>query len=136
MHTRIRTLGAVALGVVLLAGCGAPIDGDPAGTGQDGATETTPEETEDTQAPTDGLEDFDRDRARERAEALLGLPEDEVEESRDTRIVRRGDEEFAVTMDLQPGRRNVELDEDDEGTYVVTRVEVEVPDGEDPLVVE
>lgn len=77
-------------------------------------------------------DDFDRDDALEQAETLLGTPEQDVEEDAETRIVRRGDEDFPGTMDLRPGRQNVELDEVD-GSVVVTRVSVEVPDGEDPI---
>lgn len=66
----------------------------------------------------------------------MGLPEEAIEEDAETRVVRRGDETLPGTMDLRPGRRNVELDDDGTGTFVVTRVTVEVPDGEDPLVVE
>lgn len=86
-----------------------------------------------TDEPGDG---FDREAAETRARELLGLPEGEVQQSRMLRIVRRGDEEYMVTMDHVPGRLNVELDDDGTGTYVVTRVVVETPDGEDPLVVE
>jgi hypothetical protein len=67
------------------------------------------------------------------AEQLLGLPEDEVEEDERTRITRRGDEQLPGTMDLRPGRRNLELDDDGTGTYVVTRVVIEL-EGEDIVV--
>lgn len=79
---------------------------------------------------------FVREDARERAMTLLGVPEDDIEESEMVRIVRRGDEDLPVTMDLRPGRLNLELDDDGTGTYEVTRVLVEVPDGAEPLVVE
>ena len=75
------------------------------------------------------------DTGGERAESLLGRSEDAVEESATVRIMRRGDEQLLGTMDLRPGRLNLELDEVD-GEYRVTRVVVEVPDGEDELVVE
>lgn len=86
--------------------------------------------------PTEPDDAFDREAAEARARELLGLPESEVEEGPMQRVVRRGEEDFMVTMDLQPGRMNLELDDDGTGTYVVTRVTVETPDGEDPLVVE
>lgn len=86
--------------------------------------------------PTEPDDVFDREAAEARARELLGLPESEVEEGPMQRIVRRGEEEFMVTMDLQPGRMNLELDDDGTGTYVVTRVVVETPGDEDPLVVE
>lgn len=71
----------------------------------------------------------------ELAADLLGTPEDQVIEDETTRIVRRGDETYAVTMDLLPGRRNVELDPAADGTYVVTRVEIETLDGA-PVILE
>ena len=115
--------GPVTIGLIgvalLLAACGGDV----------------PDAGVDDGAPTPG-DVFDRERSEQDARALLGLPEDEVEADALTRIVRRGDEDFVVTMDLIPGRRNVELDDDGTGAYVVTRVVVEVPDGEDPLVVE
>lgn len=79
---------------------------------------------------------FDRDEARERARSLLGLREDQIPESRTVRIARRGDDHPALRMDLRPGRCNVELDADGANRFRVTRVEVEVPAGEDALVVE
>jgi hypothetical protein len=63
--------------------------------------------------------------------------EDDIEETPDRRIVRRGDEEFIVTMDLRPGRQNLELDDDGTGTHVVTRIVGETPEGgDDNLVIE
>ncbi|MEX2562986.1 MAG: hypothetical protein WD358_06990 [Nitriliruptoraceae bacterium] len=85
--------------------------------------------------PNDLEADLDEDAARDNARALLGLPEESFEESPMRRIVRRGDEHFAVTMDLRPGRQNVELDDDGSGTYVVTKVVIETMDG-DNIVVE
>lgn len=124
MRKLLSTIGAAACAAVLL-GCsngeppGAPTPSPPAA-GEDGPSE-----------PADPAgEGFDRDAARAEAEALLGRPEAEIVESRELRIVRRGDERFAVTMDLRPGRKNVELDEDGDGRYVVTRVVVETPDGD------
>lgn len=78
---------------------------------------------------------FDREAVEAEAEALLGRAEGEVTEDGMTRILRRGEEEFAGTMDLRPGRMVLELDDDGSGTYVVTRVTVEVADG-DPIVIE
>lgn len=98
--------------------------------------ESTPVEPPDLPPVDEVIDDaYDREESRQRATALLGVHEDDVEESAALRIVRRGDEHFAVTMDLRPGRLNVELDERDDG-FVVTRVVVETADGEDPLVVE
>lgn len=69
-----------------------------------------------------------------RAEQLLGVAEDELDTGADLRVVRRGDEQFMVTMDVRPGRLNVELDPDGEGVFRVTRVEIET--GDAPIVVE
>jgi hypothetical protein len=80
-------------------------------------------------AVSDAYPDFDRERARAEAKALLGRAESELQPGPNLRIVRRGDELFPVTMDLRPGRLNVELDDDGSGQYVVTRVVVEVPEG-------
>lgn len=103
----------------------------------------TTDDAGDTEEPDAGANEeegsaetgFDRDAQAADARELLGTPEDEIEEDGDTRITRRGDEEYPATMDLRPGRRNLELDDDGSGTYVVTRVIVETPDGEN-LVVE
>lgn len=97
---------------------------------------TAPEGDGNGIPPTEPDDAFDREAAEARAREFLGLPESEVEEGPMQRIVRRGEEEFRVTMDLQPGRMNLELDDDGTGTYVVTRVTVETPEDEDPLVVE
>jgi hypothetical protein len=128
---RRRLLTTVTAAALLLTACGTatpPDDGttaqpdDPAG--QDGTDETPDAE-------------FDREAARAAAEALLGTPEEQIEETPDRRVVRRGDEEFTVTMDLRPGRQNLELDDDGTGTYRVTRIVVETPEGgSDNLVVE
>lgn len=122
--------------VALITACASP-DSD---TGSDalppaydgGLTPQTPGE------PTggDALRDFDHEAHRNAARALLGVAEDALEPSATLRIARRGEERFALTMDLRPGRRNVELDEQPDGGYVVTRVMVETPDGSDSIVVE
>ena len=119
-------LSLVAAAVLLLTACG----------GDDPGLADPPDDGDGTTDEATDPGDFDRDAAEAGARALLGIPEDEIEEDAETRIMRRGDEEMVGTMDLRPGRRNLELDDDGTGTYVVTRVVVEVPDGEDPLVVE
>jgi hypothetical protein len=117
---------------LLLTACGAEAT-DPGRSDQPDDAAGEPDDA----AGQDGADGFDRDAARAEAEALLGTRESEVEETADRRIVRRGDEQFIVTMDLRPGRQNLELDEDDSGTYVVTRVVVETPEGgDDNLVIE
>ena len=126
---RCRVAAGVLVTVlaVLLVGCGEIDDGEPGAEPAPDAPEA-PEEPEEA----DG---FDRERSRELAEGYLGVAEEDVEETVMVRILRRGDEQFAGTMDLRPGRFNLELDPDDEGVYRVTRVVVETEDGED-LVVE
>lgn len=121
-------IAGVAL-ALLLAGCDAAPE-----------AEAPPPEppAEDPEPPADGTPvdaEFDREAARADAEALLGLSEDEVEETPMRRIVRRGEEDYPVTMDLRPGRQNLELDDEGNGVYVVTRVLVEAPAG-DHVVVE
>lgn len=69
-----------------------------------------------------------------RAASLLSRYEADVPD--DVRIARRGDEEFALTMDLVPGRLNVELDADDDGQYVVTAISVETENGSETVTVE
>ena len=106
---------------VLVLSCGeATIEGE-------GANDVPPPPDED--AP------FDPEASRELAERWLGVAEQDVEETVLLRISRRGEEFFAGTMDLRPGRFNVELDEDDQGVYRVTRIVIETEEGES-LVVE
>jgi hypothetical protein len=124
MHRPLLITCTVA--ALLLTACGTTESPGPEPAGQP-----------DDAGEQDGAEDFDRDAARAEAEGLLGTPEDGIEQTPDRRIVRRGDEEFIVTMDLRPGRQNLELDDDSTGTYVVTRVVVETPEGgDDNLVIE
>ena len=51
------------------------------------------------------------------------------------RIARRGEEFLPTTLDIRPGRCNVEMDEDDDGVYRVTRIIIE-NDQDASLVVE
>lgn len=60
------------------------------------------------------------------AAALVGTPEDALPD--DVRISRRGDEDLPVTDDYLVGRRTAQLDRDGSGTYVVTTVDLELPD--------
>jgi catechol 2,3-dioxygenase-like lactoylglutathione lyase family enzyme len=138
---RTTSLAVASLTALLLLACGG-LD-EPAGSpdpadetpGQEAAERIeAPEVPEEPEPGDDPFANFDRDEARSQAESHLGITEDDIEESPMVRIVRRGDEDFAVTMDLRPGRLNLELDDDGSGTYVVTRVVVETPDGE--LVIE
>lgn len=112
---------AVLLLAGLLAACGT---GDP--------EPAAPEVPGDEQG-------FDPEASPDQARSFLGVSEDDVEAAiTDTtmvRIMRRGDEQLAGTMDLRPGRLNLELDPDEDGTYRVTRIVVETEDGAD-LVIE
>lgn len=141
--SNVLTAGVVA--TLVLVGCGEPIDEGTQAAGS-GDTLEPHDEVRDDDQPSEPVEetgspdaslDFDRQEAQQSAAALLGVSEQDIEESDTVRIIRRGQEHLPGTMDLRPGRMNLELDEDDDGDgYVVTRVVVEVPDGEDELVVD
>lgn len=113
MPRTMRALGML-LAAFTLAACG----------GDGGGGEAT------APIPPDEATGFDEEVSLDRARSYLGVAETDVEESSMVRIMRRGDEFFAGTMDLRPGRFNLELDEDDDGVYRVTRVLVETMDGE------
>jgi hypothetical protein len=108
-----------ALAAVLLAGCG--------GTAADSQEVSAP-------PPPDANEPFDPEASEELAEQWLGVAEEDIEETEMLRIARRGEEFFPATMDLRPGRFNVELDEDEDGTYRVTRIIIESDQGESIVV--
>jgi hypothetical protein len=116
--------GKVLVGMlvaVLALSCGeATMDGE-------GAADVPPPPPED--------EPFDAEASRELAERWIGVAEEDLEETVMFRLARRGEEFFPGTMDLRPGRFNVELDEDDQGVYRVTRIVIETEEGES-LVVE
>lgn len=138
MRRMVLLVGVVA---VVVSACGSQ-DGSTASSGQAGHDEAAGEaveadaggEPQVPEEPEDPFTDFDRDEAAEIARTHLGVPEDEIETDRMIRVIRRGDEELPVTADLIPGRLNLELDDEGAG-FVVTRVVVETPDGDD-LVVE
>lgn len=123
--TRRAMLAITALIAVIGLACTASVDEGAESPNDESAAPEAP-----APPPDDLEEDFDRQAARANAQALIGLPEDAIEESTMRRIVRRGDEHFAVTMDLRPGRQNLELDNDSSGTYIVTKVIIETMDGE------
>ena len=81
----------------------------------------------DLEGPVDA--GFDLAAAQRDAESLLGATEEDLEIWGDVRIERKGDEEFMLTMDLVPGRKTVQLDEDAEGVHRVTSVTLELEDG-------
>lgn len=109
---RFRALFAAPLVAVLSLGvvaCGGDDDGGATTTVDDGA-----------------WDDARLEQERQDARALLGMNEADLGD--DVRIARRGDEQFALTMDLVPGRHTVELDDDGSGFRVVS-VSLETPDG-------
>jgi predicted nucleic acid-binding Zn-ribbon protein len=130
---RYRTTITTLVAALALAACGGADDTADVTTDPDAAEDAVEDALDETDEQSDL--DFDRDAVEAEARALLGRAEDEITEDEMTRIMRRGEEEFAGTMDLRPGRMNLELDDDGSGTYVVSRVVVEVPDG-DSIVVE
>lgn len=138
---KLSLISGMTLALVLLA-CGEALEpGGSVDPVEDGAGEEregggsempAPEVPEEMEDP---FGDFDREEARERAESYLGVAEDDIEEDPMVRVVRRGDEDYMVTMDLRPGRMNLEFDDDGSGTYVVTRIMVETPEGGDDNIV-
>lgn len=101
--------------------------GDAAAACAEGTTDCndTPQLTDDEPVQIDetGIAQFAAD-----AQYYLGRDESELTDQ--IRVGRRGDESFALTEDYRVGRMTVELDDlDTDGTYVVTAVTVELPDG-------
>ncbi len=133
MFRRGLRLSTAAAAVLALAACtnDAPREDsalDPAPNASSGELSTGQTGEGAGVAGEDSLAEFQLDVIRAEAENLLGMNEDELEPSPMLRITRRGDERFPGTMDLVPGRMNVELDNHG-GSYLVTRVVVETPDG-------
>jgi hypothetical protein len=128
-HTTLAAaLAAVSLLVGACAGADAAIPDEPAG---GPAAGTCPVETPDCVDadldPDDLAPEIDVDAARADAERLLGQAETDL--PGDVRVARRGDEHFMLTEDYVVGRLTVELDQAPDGTYRVTAVAVELPDG-------
>lgn len=132
---------ALALAALLLvagAACGDDDDletstgADEAPLGDGGAAagtclEGTPD-CQDTPMDPDRSDDaFPSDAARDEARSLLGEPESALGD--EVRVSRRGEETFFLTEDYVLGRMTVEIDDDGSGTFVVTSVRVELPDG-------
>ena len=138
---KLSLISAMVLALVLVAcgestesgGSGDPVENGAGEQGEGAGSELpAPEAPEEMEDP---FGDFDREEARERAESYLGVSEENIEEEPMVRVVRRGDEDYMVTMDLRPGRMNLELDDDGSGTYVVTRIMVETPEGGDDNII-
>lgn len=132
----VSVVAAVAAGVTLV-GCAA----------DDGALDSASDENnstiDDDGEPGDGQVDnghddgaavelFELDESQERADALIGLHEDELIENHATRIAARGEEGFGVSEDHVVGRATLTLDEID-GEWIVIHAEVETERGE-PIV--
>lgn len=146
---RSRTLLSSLLAALLLTACGAAGDGDDFQAQPDepvasdgsggGAAGTCLEGTEDCvdaglggdgAAPDELPAALDPVAARAEAEALLGQIEEEVLASGgEVRLGRRGDEQFALTEDLRPGRMTIATEDDGTGTYRVVEVELELEQG-------
>ena len=67
------------------------------------------------------------DGTAEAAQALLGVPEDEVPAG--VRTARRGELHMMLTTDHVPGRMTVDLDEQTDGRFTVTSVTLETAEG-------
>lgn len=81
---------------------------------------------DDTVEPGDAPKSSDEYRAD--AQSLLGVAEMELPPMQ-IRISRKGQETYALTEDYAIGRMTVELDQDAEGDWVVTKVTVELEEG-------
>lgn len=146
MKPTLRLLALAAVPLLALTACGGPETTTPAGTPGTIDPAVTSPSTDSVTTPGPGMPEAPGDAttvppgapdiaaAIRRAASLLGAYETDVPD--DARIARRGDEELALTMDLVPGRLNVELDEDVGGDYVVTGVAVETADGSQVVTVE
>src|SRR5690606_15253970 len=126
-------LSAVAAAMLAAAACTDDAPGDSSLESPTSNTRQTepngpPDSNGGAAQDEDPLANFQLDVVRAEAEGLLGKSESELELSRMLRIVRRGEDRLPTTMDLRPGRLNVELD-NHAGNFVVTRVVVETPDG-------
>jgi hypothetical protein len=143
---RPTLLAAAGLAVALTLGACASADDDSdaasAPEGSDPAAGACLEGTEDCvdadlsgggAPPPDGGEAIDEAAILAAAEALLGETEEDALAEEDVRLGRRGDEEFALTFDLQPGRRTIATEDDGAGTFRVVEVTVELTDGSQTL---
>ncbi|HSK25176.1 MAG TPA: hypothetical protein VK906_18460 [Egicoccus sp.] len=131
-----RVTPAIGLMFVLSACGSTPPADDSQDAAVDPAGSTCLEGTEDCvdadlsgEGQDVGGGEFDAEVARRDAASLLGATEEDLEVWGDVRVERKGDEEFMLTMDLVPGRKTVQLDEDADGVYRVTTVTLELADG-------
>jgi hypothetical protein len=117
-HLLLRPAALALVALLLAAG---------ASCGDDDDVETSTGADDVPADPDPGDQAFASDEAREEARSLLGQPESALGE--EVRVSRRGEEDFFLTEDYVLGRLTVELDDDGSGTFVVTSVRVELPDG-------
>jgi hypothetical protein len=145
MRSSRRLLALAVLPVLALAACGDPESTAPAespGTTLPPVTTVAPVTTIDPDTPVESPGDAttippgapDIGAALRRAASLLGSYDTDLPD--DVRIARRGEEQFALTTDLVPGRLTVELDDDGTGAFVVTSVTVETEDGSEVVTAE
>lgn len=129
---------ALAAATLLLTGCGsdadAPVEGAAPGMAMCAPGVTDCVDTVVSDGGDRPAEDPDQGDApmtdadhRARAQQLLGLPESQL--PADVRVGRRGEEHMMLTEDYVIGRRTVELDDQGDGTYLVTAVVVELEGG-------
>lgn len=76
-------------------------------------------------------DEFDVEAARQLAFSLIGTAEADL--PADVRVERRGDEHMMLTEDYVLGRMTVQLDDDGTGTFRVTVLIVELPDGPETI---
>jgi hypothetical protein len=136
-------LAAASLAVALTLGACASADDDSdavsAPEGSDPAAGACLEGDEDCvdadlgSPPPDGGEAIDEAAILADSEALLGETEEDALAEEDVRLGRRGAEEYALTFDLQPGRRTIATEDDGAGTFRVVEVTVELTDGSQTL---
>jgi hypothetical protein len=139
MRTARRATPSATLVVVLglaLAGCGSdepgatsPATDAAAGACLEGTEDCVDADLSGGGAPPPDGGPVDEAAVLAEAEALLGETEDDALAEEDVRLGRRGEEEFALTFDLQPGRRTIATEDDGTGTFRVVEVTVELTDG-------
>lgn len=103
-RTRLAAAGAMLAAVALLAACGS----DNTGTKPSAGSTPTSSSTEDPSMSSTGVEQM--------AASVVGMSEDDAlkaisDAGLTSRVVARDGEEFPVTMDLQPDRINLTIDD-------------------------
>ncbi|WP_426564459.1 hypothetical protein ACPPVT_00565 [Angustibacter sp. McL0619] len=103
-RTRLAAAGGMLAAVALLAACGS----DNTGTKPSAGSTPTSSSTEDPSMSSTGVEQM--------AASVVGMSEDDAlkaisDAGLTSRVVARDGEEFPVTMDLQPDRINLTIDD-------------------------